>query len=188
MPGLRGRRPHLGAVGRRILDAPCLTLVRLTEEQCRLRFAGARVARLATVAEDGSPRLVPITFAVAGGLMAGALAAGDIARTEAAVGGDVIFSAVDHKPKSTTALARLRRIEHEPRVSLLADDYSEDWTRLWWVRADAHAEVLTTGPDRESGASLLQQKYEQYRERPPENAVIRFVVGRWSGWAAASGR
>ncbi|MGI8723193.1 MAG: TIGR03668 family PPOX class F420-dependent oxidoreductase [Geodermatophilaceae bacterium] len=135
----------------------------MTDEQCRLRFAGARVARLATVAEDGSPRLIPITFAVAG---------------------DVIFSAVDHKPKSTTALARLRRIEHEPRVSLLADDYSEDWARLWWVRADAHAVVVTTGPDRDSGASLLQEKYEQYRERPPHNAVIRFVVDRWSGWAA----
>ena len=146
--------------------------MKLTEDECRARFAEARVARLATIAEDGAPRLVPITFAVVGAIGAA----------------EVIFSAVDHKPKSTTALARLRRIEHEPRVSLLADDYSEDWTRLWWVRADAHAEVLTTGPDRESGASLLQQKYEQYRERPPENAVIRFVVGRWSGWAAASGR
>lgn len=194
MPPRRERRPAFGAQrteARRALprfhqpqrgpDALCLTLVQLTDEQCRVRFAGARVARLATVAGDGSPRLVPITFVVAG-----ALAAGDIAGTKEAVAGDVVFSAVDHKPKSTTALARLRRIEHEPRVSLLADDYSEDWTRLWWVRADAHAEVLTTGPDRKSGASLLEEKYEQYRSQPPQHAVIRFVVDRWSGWAAGN--
>ncbi|MDQ3716984.1 MAG: TIGR03668 family PPOX class F420-dependent oxidoreductase [Actinomycetota bacterium] len=165
--------------------------MRLTDEQCRVRFTGARVARLATVAGDGSPRLVPITFVVAGGLVAGTLtvddiAVGDIAGAHEAAAGDVVFSAVDHKPKSTTALARLRRIEHEPRVSLLADDYSEDWTRLWWVRADAHAEVLATGPDRECGTALLQEKYEQYRRQPPQHVVIRFVVDRWSGWAAGN--
>lgn len=143
--------------------------MRLTDQQCRVRFAGARVARLATIAEDGSPRLVPITFAFVHEVGAS----------------DVVFSAVDHKPKSTTALARLRRIRQEPRVALLADDYSEDWTQLWWVRADARAQVLTAGPDRDFGASLLQAKYEQYRERPPQHAVIRFVVDRWSGWAAA---
>ena len=141
--------------------------MRLTVEDCRARFARARVARLATVAGDGSPRLVPITFAAAD---------------------DVIFSAVDHKPKSTTGLARLARIEREPRVSLLADDYAEDWTKLWWVRADAHAEVLTAGAAWESGLGLLQKKYEQYRAQPSADAVIRFVVQAWSGWAAGEGR
>lgn len=142
--------------------------MRLTEDECGVRFAGERVARLATVAEDGSPRLVPITFAVAGEIG----------------GAELIFSAVDHKPKSTTALARLRRIEREPRVSLLADGYAEDWAQLWWVRADARAEILTAGTEWESGVALLLEKYEQYRLRPPANAVIRFVVGAWSGWAA----
>lgn len=140
--------------------------MRLTEEQCRVRFAAARVARLATVAADGSPRLVPITFVVVG---------------------DRAFSAVDHKPKSTTALARLRRIERDPRVCLLADAYAEDWTRLWWVRADAVAEVLSSGADWASGVALLGEKYEQYRLQPPRQAVIRFLVGRWSGWAASAG-
>lgn len=143
--------------------------MRLTSQQCRSRFADARVARLAVIAEDGSPRLVPITFAVA-------------------VASDVVFTAVDHKPKSTTALARLRRIEREPRVSLLADAYSEDWTQLWWVRADAHADVLTGGAEWESGAARLQEKYEQYRLQPPTNSIIRCVVGAWSGWTASTRR
>lgn len=144
--------------------------MRLTDAECRTRFSGARVARLATVAQDGSPRLVPITFAVVGVIGAA----------------EEIFSAVDHKPKSTTALARLRRIEHEPRVSLLADEYSEDWAQLWWVRADAYAEVLIEGTERDTGVAFLQRKYEQYRLQPPANAVIRFLVRQWSGWAAAS--
>lgn len=145
--------------------------MKLTEQECRDRFAGERVARLATVADDGSPRLVPITF----------VAVGEVGTSE------VIFSAVDHKPKSTAALARLRRIEREPRVCLLADRYSEDWALLWWVRADAHAEVLTDGTERDTGIAFLQRKYEQYRRQPPAYALIRFVVRAWSGWAASPG-
>ena len=143
--------------------------MRLTDEQCRVRFAGARVARLATIAEDGSPRLVPITFAVVG-----EVGASDV----------VFFSAVDHKPKSTAALVRLQRIQREPRVSLLTDAYVEDWAQLWWVRADAHAEVLASGAERDTGIAFLQRKYEQYRSQPPVDAVIRFSVKGWSGWAA----
>ncbi len=145
--------------------------MRLNEAQCRVRFAEARVARLATVAEDGSPRLVPITFALVGEPGAA----------------DVIFTAVDHKPKATTALARLQRIEREPRVSLLVDDYTGDWTNLWWVRVDAFAEVLTAGTEWETGIVFLQRRYEQYRRNPPSQAVIRMVVGQWSGWAASDG-
>lgn len=144
--------------------------MKLTEDECRARFSGARVARLATIAEDGAPRLVPITFAVVSAIGAA----------------EVIFSAVDHKPKSTTALARLRRIEREPRVCLLADEYAEDWAaQLWWVRADASAKVLTEGTEHDTGILFLQRKYAQYRFHPPANAVIRFVVSQWSGWAAS---
>lgn len=144
--------------------------MKLTEDECRARFAAERVAHLATIAEDGSPRLVPITFAVVGVLGAS----------------EVIFSAVDHKPKSTADLARLRRIEREPRVCLLADHYTEDWAQLWWVRADAYADVLTEGAERETGIMFLRRKYEQYGLQPPGKAVIRFVVEEWSGWTASA--
>lgn len=143
--------------------------MRLTDQQCRALFAGERVARLATIAGDGSPRLVPIAFAA----------------LEEYGGAAVIYSAVDQKPKSTTALARLRRIEREPRVCLLADSYSEDWAQLWWVRADAYAEVVTAGTERDTGIAFLARKYAQYRAQPPAGAVIRFVVEAWSGWAAS---
>ena len=56
--------------------------------------------------------------------------------------GDVLWSAVDAKPKSTRRLARLTNITGNPAVSVLVDHYQEDWSALWWVRADGTAEVM----------------------------------------------
>ena len=52
-----------------------------------------------------------------------------------AVYGDLVCFAVDHKPKSTRDLRRLRNIRANDQVSVLVDDYADDWSRLWWVRA-----------------------------------------------------
>jgi PPOX class probable F420-dependent enzyme len=122
------------------------------------RFAAARVARLATVGADGAPHLVPIVFAVAG---------------------DVIHSAVDAKPKRHRNLRRLANIAHEPRVSLLADHYDDDWTRLWWVRADGIARVSASSA---AGVAALQAKYPQYADRPPAGPFITVEVSRWTAW------
>ena len=51
-----------------------------------------------------------------------------------------LYSAVDHKPKRSRALQRLENIAANPAVSLLVDDYAEDWSKLWWVRADGTAQ------------------------------------------------
>ena len=125
------------------------------------RLAGARVARLATVTPEGAPVLVPVTFAVAG---------------------ETIYHAVDHKPKTTRRLARLANIAGEPRVSLLADEYDEDWSRLWWVRADGRARVLEDAPE---AIDRLVEKYPQYAEHRPEGPVMALDVERISGWSAA---
>ena len=127
-------------------------------EWSRERFAAARVARLATVGPEEGPHLVPVVFAVVG---------------------DTIVSAVDHKPKSTTRLRRLANIESDPRVSLLIDEYDEDWSRLWWVRADGRAAVHETWD-----LAPLVAKYEQYADRVPTGPVIVVEVDRWSGWSA----
>jgi PPOX class probable F420-dependent enzyme len=127
----------------------------------RERFAGARVARLATAGPDG-PHVVPIVFALAG---------------------DTIYHAVDHKPKRTTALKRLANLEADPRAAVLADAYDEDWERLWWVRADGTARILE--PGHAEAIALLAARYPQYRERPPEGPVIAVDVTRWTGWSAS---
>ncbi|WP_433303073.1 TIGR03668 family PPOX class F420-dependent oxidoreductase [Actinoplanes sp. CA-030573] len=124
-------------------------------------FGTVRVARLATVAPDGRPHLVPIVFALAG---------------------DVIHTAVDAKPKRTRQLRRLANIAADPRVSVLADHYEDDWSRLWWVRADGVARVLDTSP---AGLSALTERYPQYRETPPPGPFLEITVERWSVWRAA---
>ena len=92
--------------------------------------------------------------------------------------------AVDHKPKSTTALRRLDNIAANPRVAFLVDFYDDDWDRLWWVRADATAAVLH-GRLRHGAITALQSKYRQYREIPPDGVVVGSSIVNWSSWQAA---
>jgi PPOX class probable F420-dependent enzyme len=124
------------------------------------RFATARVARLATVGADGAPHLVPIVFALER---------------------DLIHTAVDGKPKRHRRLRRLANIAAEPRVSVLADHYEEDWGRLWWVRADGIAVVRDHSPD---GLAALSAKYQQYRDTPPPGPFVEISVRRWSAWVS----
>ena len=130
----------------------------------RERFATARVARLATMGPDG-PHIVPIVFALAG---------------------DTLYHAVDHKPKRTMALRRLANLRADPRASVLADGYDEDWTRLWWARADGSARILESG--HAEALALLAARYPQYRERPPQGPVVAIDVTRWSDWSAGAPR
>jgi PPOX class probable F420-dependent enzyme len=137
-------------------------------EACE-RFAGERVARLATVAPDGRPHLVPIVFAV---------------------DGDTVYTAVDDaKPKATMRLRRLANIAENPAVALLADRYDEDWAALWWVRADGTARVVEPGePEAVRARDLLAARYAPYHDAPPPGPVIAVAVERWSGWSAEAPR
>ncbi len=139
----------------------------MTSEEARARFAHTRVAHLATVSAEGLPHLVPITFAL--------------------LGSDRLVTAVDHKPKRTTALRRLVNIAANPAVAVLVDHYAEDWEQLWWARADGHAHVLHPECEADARASALEAlvaRYPQYRERVPAGLVIIVDVSRWSGWSA----
>jgi PPOX class probable F420-dependent enzyme len=100
-----------------------------------------------------------------------------------AVREDVVVIAVDHKPKTTTNLRRLRNIAENEQVSLLVDHYDEDWRQLWWVRVDGVARILAED-ERGEPVEWLRAKYEQYRDRPPQGPVIEirvFKVVNWHG-------
>jgi PPOX class probable F420-dependent enzyme len=123
------------------------------------------VARLATVNAAGDADLVPVTFAV--------------------VNGDTLVTAVDHKPKSTTALARLDNVRRHPVVTVLVDHYSDDWSSLWWVRLRGPASVVDPGGAGHAEAvDALAARYEQYRGRPPAGPAIVVDVREVRGWAA----
>jgi PPOX class probable F420-dependent enzyme len=136
--------------------------MRLDEATCRERLAGARHGYLATTGADAQPHVVPVTFALLG---------------------DEVMTAVDQKPKTTTALRRLRNVDENPRVAVLADRYDEDWTRLWWVRADGVAIVEDGGPVFDAALTALANRYPQYRDDPPRGPVLRVRVEHWTGWA-----
>jgi len=133
-------------------------------DDMRRRFGTARVARLATVRDDGRPHLVPVCFAL---------------------DGDSIVSAVDAKPKRSTALQRLDNVRAHPDVSLLVDHYDDDWARLWWVRVDGHARVVEGGAEHAVAVARLASKYAQYRDAPPTGAVVVVEARGWRGWSAA---
>lgn len=135
----------------------------MDEREARRRFAGAEVARLATVRPDGAPHLVPVVFAA---------------------DGDVLYTVVDHKPKRTQRLQRLVNLRHDPRCSLLADHFEQDWTRLWWVRAEGRAAVLDDAPADHPGRRALAQRHSAYRVQPPDGPLIVVTITRWSGWSA----
>lgn len=126
------------------------------------RLSASRIAHLATVSEDGVPHLVPVTFAA---------------------WANTIVIAVDHKPKTTQNLKRLRNIRATGRAALLTDHYDDsDWTRLWWVRADGKAQVIAHEPDRTRLTDHLREKYKQYANNPPQGPVIRIHIESVHSW------
>ena len=139
--------------------------MRLPEGEARARFATVPAVRLGTADAQGRPHVVVVTFAVED---------------------DVIYTAVDQKPKSGTNLKRLRNVSENASVSMLADRYSDDWETLWWVRADGRAAILADQRQMAEPLRLLASRYWQYRQAPPTGPVLAVTVERWSGWAAGS--
>jgi PPOX class probable F420-dependent enzyme len=133
-------------------------------------IAAGRVARLATAGTDGQPLVIPICYAF---------------------DGRRFFSAIDAKPKRVDGkkLRRVRNIEQNPRVSLVVDEYDEDWRRLRYVSVDGVAELLSAGAEFSRGIDLLLAKYAQYREMRLDRAeglLIRVTPHAVRHWAFAA--
>ena len=125
------------------------------------RLGEARSAVLSTVTADGRPHAVPCCFFLKG---------------------DVVYSAVDAKPKSTLALRRLDNLATNPAACLLVDCYEDDWSKLWWIRVDGTARVLVDGDERDHALDLLAAKYPQYQATRPPGPVIAMDIVSWRSW------
>lgn len=112
--------------------------------------------------ENGHPRVLPVTFALAEGR---------------------VWSAIDEKPKRARGdqLARVRFLRRDPRSALTVDRYDEDWERLAWVQVLGEVEILEVG---EAGAGLasLTAKYQQYRGSPPQGPLLALQPHRCLFW------
>ena len=123
-----------------------------------------RVGRLATADSDGAPHAVPVCYAY---------------------DGRHIYSALDLKPKrvSTGRLKRVRNILANPRVALVIDEYTEDWSRLAYVLIQGDAEVLEGGDERRDAEAMLREKYPQYEQLLEEGCtVLRITPERVVSW------
>jgi PPOX class probable F420-dependent enzyme len=132
--------------------------------EMRRRIGTAKVARLATIRDGRSPHIVPICFAL---------------------DGDTLLFAIDAKPKRTADLQRLRNIVSNPAVSILVDHYEDDWQKLWWVRLDGTARVVTQETEADRVIDVLAERYPQYRRARPPGPVVVVSIERMSGWSAS---
>ena len=137
----------------------------------RTFLATARRAVLGTITPDGRPRLVPICFVLA-------------------VDEPVLYSPLDDKPKRSDdplALARVRDIGGDPRVTVLVDRWDEAWSRLAWLRCDARASLRPSSADGHADiVAALRAKYPQYETHRLEGRpLIRIEIERVTSWGLA---
>jgi PPOX class probable F420-dependent enzyme len=128
------------------------------------RLGAARVGRLATADAAGVPHVVPFVFVL---------------------DGQTLYWAVDRKPKRSQTLKRLENIQVNPIVEVVVDNYSDDWSDLWWVRLSGTARILEDGEEKRKALTLLQEKYSQYSDVPPDGPVVGIDAVRVSSWEAS---
>ena len=131
-------------------------------------LSSQKVAYLATTDVHAQPHLVPVVFV----LMA-----------------ENIFICIDEKPKKHRFLKRLANIKANPKISLLVDNYDDDWQELKWVRVDGTAVLLeNTDESRavfESVISTLRDKYPQYQTMDlSRGPIIRITINAIASWQA----
>ena len=139
------------------------------DDETRAFVVNRRIAHLATASLSARPVVVPVCYAF---------------------DGENIYSALDEKPKSTDvrSLERVRNIETNPQVSLVIDEYSEDWSKLVYVLISGVAEILEPGQNEHSRAvSLLREKYTQYSSMAIESRpVIKISSLKFKRWGSGA--
>ena len=71
------------------------------------------------------------------------------------------------KPKASVRLQRERNLEADPRATLLVEHWDrDDWSRLWWVRAELHSEG-----DAEVGRATITERLDAMHEVGPKLPV-----------------
>ncbi|MGR8947927.1 MAG: pyridoxamine 5'-phosphate oxidase family protein [Gammaproteobacteria bacterium] len=140
----------------------------LSESEVQRIIDGAYVARLAQLDTKNDVHAIPFVFV----------------RYE-----DSLYSPVDGKPKRHAKLSRLEWIKSAPKVCVLIDEYSKDWTELWWLRLYGEATQIGSDHGRwDTVSTSLVEKYPQYKNLAMfsgEPTMMRIKITRWRYWSAA---
>jgi nitroimidazol reductase NimA-like FMN-containing flavoprotein (pyridoxamine 5'-phosphate oxidase superfamily) len=119
----------------------------------------APVCRIATVRPNGEPHVIPVCPVFDGS--------------------ETIY--VDLGPASATASA----LRYEARISVLVDEYHDDWSKLRKVLLRCVAEQVA-GVEQEAAWKLIRQKFPQHREinwRPRLTMALRIDAWMADGFA-----
>jgi PPOX class probable F420-dependent enzyme len=136
-----------------------VTALRDLPERIRGLLDSVRRGVMTTLDPDGSPHAVPVVFALIG---------------------SEIVSPIDHKPKSGVVMRRVKNLGRDDRVTLLIDDYDEDWTRLAWLMVRGRA-IVDDDPDN-AVMRALNTRYPQYEPDERHDALIRITPERLLWW------
>ncbi|GAA1878093.1 hypothetical protein [Lapillicoccus jejuensis] len=143
--------------------------MRLPEGEARERLAREVHGVLVTLHPERGPDPQPVVFAV----------------TEQD-GAAFVGVPIDKvKPKRSSRLRREDNLEADPRGSLLVEHWeTDDWSRLWWVRAQLEHVPDPAEPVVEDLADRLAGAVPQYADKPFHRVLVCRVVGI-TGWAAS---
>jgi PPOX class probable F420-dependent enzyme len=124
-----------------------------------------RAGRLATASSDGAPHVIPVCYACDGASL---------------------YIALDAKPKRVAPerLRRIRNMLENPRVALVIDRYSDDWSQLAYLLIHGTAALIPLGEAEHSRAvALLRERYVQYLSMPIEqHPVIAIRPAKVVAW------
>lgn len=127
----------------------------------------ARVARLATVDSENKPHVVPVVFVF---------------------DGIYYYVPLDEKTKryKVEDLKRVRNIKRNPNVTLLIDEYHEDWNKLHFVIIRGTASIVCKGGQDDSllkkAHNLLCEKYPQYQTLGVGESCIKIRPEKTFRW------
>jgi PPOX class probable F420-dependent enzyme len=130
----------------------------------------ARVARLATVDSECKPHLIPVVFVF---------------------DNYSYFIPIDEKTKRSRPekLKRAKNIQQNSNVTLLIDDYNENWRKLYFIMIQGKASII--GGKKleqnelfllEKAHKLLSDKYLQYQKIGIGEYVIMIIPQKVITW------
>lgn len=130
----------------------------------------ARVARLATVDSECKPHLIPVVFVF---------------------DNYSYFIPIDEKTKRSRPekLKRAKNIQQNSNVTLLIDDYNENWRKLYFIMIQGKASII--GGKKleqnelfllEKAHKLLSDKYLQYQKIGIGEYVIMIIPQKVISW------
>jgi hypothetical protein len=141
--------------------------MRLAEDEARARLVGHDHGVLCTVHAERGVDAVPVAYVVDADGYVG-------------VPIDVV------KPKASLRLQRERNLAADPRATLLIEHWDrDDWSLLWWVRAELRWDGDTDAARAAALGEALAGRFTQYVDQPFARVLAFRVVGI-TGWSGAN--